>query len=771
MSRDPELAARFERFVEHHVLHGTALPLEVLCDGREDLAASLDNLVARYLDLSSALESGSAALAASPATPGPLPAFDGFRTVERLGAGGMGEVFKLHDLTLDRLVAAKVLRQGREAAARLGDFLREARAMALFQDRRIVQIHEFRPDADPPVIIMEYVDGFDLARVAPSLEYRQRARIVEEVCEAIQHAHDLGIQHRDLKPSNILLDGTLAPKILDFGLSAGEPSRGHLRGTAPYLAPEQLDPDRPIDARSDVYALGVILYELLCGTVPYSGSAEEELLAAIRGGRPRLPVEIEPTVPEPLQAVALKAMERDPALRYQSAREIALDLARYRTGRAVLARPSQYASALETRLGPHVAEIDEWERIRLIYPHEAARLRGAYQSLEAREDDWIVASRALSYSQIALYLGAFLLMAGSLFYFGAHRFYEAVTGVARPFVVLALPFLGLNLAAHYLYRREHRAVAVAFYLGGITLLPLFLLILFHETRLWVVAAGTPGQLFTDAEVSNRQLQVTVLAACLWAAFLALRTRTSGLSTVFTILVFLLALSVLADVGLRDWFEAWQFDRFALHLAPLVPVYGALGLIMERTGRRWFGRPLYVGAALTLVLVLEFLAQKGRMFAYLGLSMERILGTPVNDPQLLDTLAAMTLNGVLMYCVVAAVERFGPELMARTSRLLLTLSPYATLKPLGYLCQTGNYSRTFDWVYLALALGCALVSRRRQRKSFYYAGIINTGWALWIIASHQRWFDKPLWAIVLIAAGLAGLALGFGLATRERRQSS
>src|ERR1051326_7453004 len=136
---------------------------------------------------------------------------------------------------------------------------------------------------------------------------------------------------------------------------------------------------------------------------------------------------------------------------------MALDLRRYLEGRPVTARPSVYASTLETRVRPHVDQIEEWQRLKLIYPHEAAELMSAYRRLDAREDDWIVESRSLSWSQIALYLGAFLLMCGSLFYFGAHRVYHAVSGVTSPFLVLAIPFIGLNAAGRSLYRRDHRA--------------------------------------------------------------------------------------------------------------------------------------------------------------------------------------------------------------------------------------------------------------------------------------------------------------------------
>ena len=109
----------------------------------------------------------------------------------------------------------------------------------------------------------------------------ERARLVEQVAETIDHAHRLGIQHRDLKPSNIMLDAALSPKILDFGLSGGDPGRGHLRGTLPYVAPEQLDPSQPIDARADVYAFGILLFEMLTGVRPEGGEAPSELLAGL----------------------------------------------------------------------------------------------------------------------------------------------------------------------------------------------------------------------------------------------------------------------------------------------------------------------------------------------------------------------------------------------------------------------------------------------------------------------------------------------------------
>ena len=155
--------------------------------------------------------------------------------------------------------------------------------------------------------------------------------------------------------------------------------------------------------------------------------------------------------------------------------------------------------------------------------------RAAYRALDAREDDWIVESRTLSYTQIALYLGAFLLVCGSLFYFVAARWYEHVDGVLRPFAVLGIPFIGLerrgasSLSAGSEGRRRRLLPRRGRDAAALSADP------FHETGLLVVPPGTPGQLFQGGAASNHQLQVTTTVACAWCGWLALRTRTTALS--------------------------------------------------------------------------------------------------------------------------------------------------------------------------------------------------------------------------------------------------
>jgi hypothetical protein len=381
-----------------------------------------------------------------------------------------------------------------------------------------------------------------------------------------------------------------------------------------------------------------------------------------------------------------------------------------------------------------------------------------------------VASRALTPSQLALYLGAFFLFAGALFYFVAHRVYGAVDGMAGPIVILGLPFVGLNLAGRWLYRRDHQAVAVAFYLGGISQLPLLLLIWLHETGWWIAAPNDPRQLFSGDAVSNRQMQITAAVACAWSVWLALRTRTSALSTVSSVLVLLLGISVLADLGLRDWLESARFDLLALHLAPLVAVYGAAGWWLERSGRSWFAAPAFVATGIMLVLVLDLWAIDGKLLHYAGLSMRHLQPANVENPMLLDMLTALALCGVIFYAIAAAFERRGSVAMSTAVLLLFTIAPFSILEPLAYLSRSAVYNQRFDWLYLGLAVGIALISYRRQRKSFYYAGLLNSGLALILIADRNRWFDKPAWAIAIVAVGISALIAGFVLDAQARRRS-
>jgi len=352
-----------------------------------------------------------------------------------------------------------------------------------------------------------------------------------------------------------------------------------------------------------------------------------------------------------------------------------------------------------------------------------------------------------------------------LLYFAAHRFHDAVHGVLGPLAVLGLPFAGLNAAAHLLYRRGPQAVGVAFATAGVLLLPLLLLILLVEAGLWVRPPDAPGQLF--AEVSNRQLQFAFLAAAAWSGMLAWRTRTSALSSVYTAAIALLWVSLLCDRGLDRWLDEGRWDLLGFHLLLLAPLLGGAGRIAERRELPWASKPLVLGCAVVTILALELLALDGKALSYLGISLAGLQPQDVPNPLLLDSLAAMTVVGLLVYGAGNLLERFGGEPTRPTTWLLLTLSPFAICEPIAWLCGSGDYASGFDWLYLGIALAVTLLSHRQQRRSFYFGGLLNTGIAIFLVTLHQQWFDDAWWPAAVVIAGLVVLGAGFGIDYYER----
>ncbi|HVE39787.1 MAG TPA: serine/threonine-protein kinase, partial [Planctomycetota bacterium] len=265
-----------------------------------------------------------------------------YELFELLGEGATGLVFRARDEALGRDVALKMLKTAQSFSPTLTErFKREGRNVARLKHPGIVGIYDVGTEGDVLYYTMELVSGrpFDPA----AGELAQRIRVLEQVARAVQHAHMQGLIHRDLKPANILVDPQGSPRLLDFGLSrdldsAGELSRtGTLLGTPYYMAPEQAEGRvREVDARTDVYALGVILYEILAGRVPFAGDEMTALLREVIAAKAA-----PPPGPPALRAIALKAMKKDPAARYATAEAFAQDLANYLEGKPVeaLANP------------------------------------------------------------------------------------------------------------------------------------------------------------------------------------------------------------------------------------------------------------------------------------------------------------------------------------------------------------------------------------------------------------------------------------------------
>ncbi len=257
-----------------------------------------------------------------------------YNVLRRIGSGGMASVYLAHDPLLSREVAIKVPRlegDGESDEETLERFQAELRAIGRLNHPNIVTIYDGGQEDGMPYLVMEPVHGESLAqlirREAP-LPADRAVEIGRQVAEALAYAHSVGIVHRDVKPQNVLVDGTGRVKVTDFGIAkSSEVTRtltGTLIGTPSFMAPEVLGGEAVTPA-ADIYALGVVLYQMLTGRVPFE--AENPIAAAVRSQRedPRPPSELQP-VPEWLDAVVLRALARDPAERYRRAAELAQDL-------------------------------------------------------------------------------------------------------------------------------------------------------------------------------------------------------------------------------------------------------------------------------------------------------------------------------------------------------------------------------------------------------------------------------------------------------------
>jgi len=336
--------------------------LVAACRNDEDLRREVESLLVQHRSSGEFLDRpvweypGNALIGAASSLPEGITRIGHYQIVGRVGEGGMGIVYEAEQEKPRRTVALKLIKAGRGSPETLRRFEQETQALGRLQHPGIAQIYEagtadtgFGPQ---PYFAMEFIRGRPLRDYvqARHLDTRQKLRLIVKICEAVNHAHQRGIIHRDLKPGNILVDETGQPKILDFGVARVTDSEaqvtrqtdlGQLVGTLAYMSPEQVLGDPlELDTRSDVYALGVILYELLAGRLPYSISQRlHEAVETIRDSDPAPLSSINRSYRGDIETIVAKALEKDKTRRYGSAEGLADDIRRYLTEEPIAARP------------------------------------------------------------------------------------------------------------------------------------------------------------------------------------------------------------------------------------------------------------------------------------------------------------------------------------------------------------------------------------------------------------------------------------------------
>ena len=262
---------------------------------------------------------------------------DRYEILELIGSGGMANVYKARCHRLNRLVAIKILKSD---LAENADFRRrfhdESQAVAQLSHANIVSVYDVSTNSDTEYIVMELIDGITLKQYMERrgrMDWRESLHFITQIMRGLSHAHSRGIIHRDIKPQNIMVlrDGSV--KVADFGIAclanAGQTLTQEALGSVHYISPEQARGDR-IDARSDIYSAGVVLYELLTGRLPFEGDSAVSVAIQHLSSVPLAPRDIDPSIPEPLELICMKAMNSDPNKRYPTADAMLADLEKFR---------------------------------------------------------------------------------------------------------------------------------------------------------------------------------------------------------------------------------------------------------------------------------------------------------------------------------------------------------------------------------------------------------------------------------------------------------
>ena len=262
---------------------------------------------------------------------------DRYEILELIGSGGMANVYKARCHRLNRLVAIKILKSD---LADNADFRRrfhdESQAVAQLSHANIVSVYDVSTNPDREYIVMELIDGITLKQYMERrgrMDWRESLHFITQIMRGLSHAHSRGIIHRDIKPQNIMVlrDGSV--KVADFGIAClanqGQTLTQEALGSVHYISPEQARGDR-IDARSDIYSAGVVLYEMLTGRLPFEGDSAVSVAIQHLSSVPLAPRDIDPSIPEPLELICMKAMNSDPNKRYVSADAMIEDLEKFR---------------------------------------------------------------------------------------------------------------------------------------------------------------------------------------------------------------------------------------------------------------------------------------------------------------------------------------------------------------------------------------------------------------------------------------------------------
>lgn len=689
---------------------------------------------------------------------------DRYRVIRKVGEGSAGHVFQAIDTVLERLVAIKFLRQKHPTEETGRKSWQEARLMSQLNHPNIAQIYEIGELDSQKFIVMEWVDGVLLTVAWKGLPLQQRLRIFLAVLDAVAVAHRRGIVHRDIKPSNILVTSELKPKVLDFGIAIETHSlesieQGLYRGTPAYSAPEQISQPVKIVPATDVFALGILLYQLLTDSLPFPQTEPKELFEAIRSDYPELPSAIQEKIPIPLQNICLKALEKEPQKRYPDAQSLSDDINRYLRGEKVWSRPSFLADKIQQEVFYHRQKLKVWHDNELITQKEFDKLENIYERVISPPDPSIIEARKLSLSQVCLYLGGWIVVMGCFVLF--YKAWDQIPIYWRP--MPAAIATGLMVASGVtMWRRKESRLGVGFLATANLLIPITILLTLGQ---WdMLSAANPHYKWgtesvyeslreTHLPVGNFQLYVS--SWCwIWFSIVFLRITRSSIFVLFSTIAFLAWLTTCYVIGGMIGFpdaEPWHADIIAgRYLFPGIVLF-ILGSTLDRRRLTKYAWPLCaIGLALIVLSLFVIALSENTLFGWLY----RKPGF-LNDAEL--HLLSLACNGLFYLGLASICRLLGTRLQRTFAQLLNWLGPLhvlGTLRILDVDVVTNSESHQLIYRILLPIASFAFVfgSVARQMKSFFFSGL--TGIAASVHKLTKEYLKHYFsWPIALITAGI------------------
>jgi hypothetical protein len=537
------------------------------------------------------------------------------------------------------------------------------------------------------------------------------------------------------------------------------------------MAPEQILEPAKVGPAADIFALGLVLYELVTGVRPPAPPEDGDLVSWASREVP-LPREVNPDVPEPLQRICLKAVEPILKQRYLTALQLADDLRRFAQGAPVRTRPTRYVRLLEDRVRSHMDELAEWHQENLITQREADSMQDKYLGLLRADSLWLPGARRLRAGPILVQLGGWLIVVSAILW---PAFYWLKLQPLARVVAVGIPALIVNGALPFLWRRFNRLVALIFTITGMPLLTLLVLVLLSEFNLWDyrVDDGTRHEMFGPDRFSNVQVAVACWLTSFYALWWVFRRKFVLLAIALTVFFAASYASTLLIVGMKDWLMDERYAATAIRWLPFVLIMYLAARLSDRPPRNQLAVPFYAGAAVAVLAVTSTLAYDAPN-SWLHIA-PAAGGDSPNWLRLAQSLFFLACG--LMYFILAwAHDRSGTRLRRLWGRIFYKIVPPFCIIPLDLAGDEPLWvlGRVGEWPVTVLELCVPLagllfvgVGAKLQLRWFMYYGLVHL--TFFVIRSTDRYFKEVLsWPVYVLVLGTVSIAIGI---LWERRRLS